>query len=104
MRLCLFDEILAQMKTLIQISLIAYSQTHDDKFAPRAHTHVNDTNLLTLYQAGSGTHDGMFIKPTYAPLGPPPRHKTFEQVLQLPCIQNRLSNFAEPVIVIHENL
>ena len=70
----------------------------------RACTHVNGTNLLTLYQAGSGTHDGMFIKPTYTELGPPPRNKTFEQVLQSPCIQNRLSKFAEPVIVIHENL
>jgi len=28
---------------------------------------------------GSGTHDGMFIKPTYTELGPPPRNKTFEQ-------------------------
>ena len=65
---------------------------------------MNDTYLLTLYQAGSGTHDGMFIKPTYTELGPPPRNKTFEQVLQLPCIQNRLSKFAEQVIVIHEDL
>ena len=64
---------------------------------------MNDTYLLTLYQAGSGTHDGMFIKPTYTELGPPPRNKTFEQVLQLQCIQNRLSKFAEQVIVMHKN-